>query len=184
MWYVLLKLLSVTSLLFCEYESVCVRACVGVCVCVKPNPSWNADLMRCLTLTLAEWCEEAERQMKREAEAEGGDSQFLLWAFVMEACSADELALPAAYRRRPAPLLSVPSLPPCFILGHRTGPLGWFNSLSLAFCCSLFLSDLVDSNQFLMCFFQILRIRGCLKFAVFLKQTGLCDVLSDLVESV
>ncbi len=46
MWYVLLKqLLSATLhnlLLLCLYEQ---GNCVRVCVSVKPNPSWNADLM-------------------------------------------------------------------------------------------------------------------------------------------
>lgn len=53
MWYVLLNLLSSA---LCNLPPVshvwnrklCVIMSVCVCVCVKPNPLWNADLMSCL----------------------------------------------------------------------------------------------------------------------------------------
>lgn len=97
----------------------------------------------------------------------------------MEACSADELALPAAYRRRPAHLHSVPSLLPCFILGYRMGSLGWFNSLSVVPACEGTLSvQPGGSDQFLMCFsdFEDTQMFGV---GCILEKTGLFDVFYD-----
>lgn len=45
------------------------------------NPSWNADLMSCLMLTLQEWW----RKGRGEGEAEGGDSQLLFWGLLCRA---------------------------------------------------------------------------------------------------
>lgn len=143
---------------------------VSVPVCAEPNPSCTADLMSCLMLVLA-WLmwgrEEADEERCRSRE--GGDSQCLLWAFVMEACSAEGTCCACCIQKE----ASTSSLLPVFCLLH-TELLCHFTGLLLFLWCVVW-GNLPLPEVFLMCFFPS-ELWGDLgrwsNFATALKQTG------------
>lgn len=80
-----------------EYPFFCfdyMKGCVCVCHC---NPSWNADLISCVTLSHPNWCKwkkEREKEMDRGRQKQREVTPNLclslsILAFVMEACSAE-----------------------------------------------------------------------------------------------
>lgn len=94
MWYVLLNLLSVALSTLSSVLTTWKGVCVCVCHC---NPSWNADLISCVTLSHPNWCKwkkEREKEMDRGRQKQREVTPNLclslsILAFVMEACSAE-----------------------------------------------------------------------------------------------